>query len=42
MMHIEHGSFKPLTMSVPGGMSREFQKLYVRLSEMISEKPDAN
>ena len=39
MIHIEHDSFTPLIMSVPGGMSR---KLYTRLSEMISEKPDPN
>ena len=41
-MQIEHGSFTPLVISATGGMDRECQKFYVRLSEMVSEKRDVN
>ena len=42
IMQIEHGSFTPVAMSATGGMSRECQRFYFHLSEMISEKHDIN
>ena len=41
-MQIEHFSSTSLVMSATGGMGRECQKFYVRLSEMISQKRDVN
>ena len=38
MTQVEHGTFKPLAMSATGKIGRESSKLYLRLSELISEK----
>ena len=42
IMQIEHGCLTPLVIPATGGMGRECQKFYVRLSEMISEERDVN
>ena len=41
-MQVEHGTFTPLVMSATGGMGRECQKFYTRLSESIAEKRGQN
>ena len=38
ILEIEHGSLTPLVFSAMGGMGRECQKFYSRLSQMIAEK----
>ena len=38
ILQIEHGTFTPLIFTCFGGMSRECQKFYSRLSEIISDK----
>ena len=40
-MQIEHGSFTPVVMSATGGMSKECQRFYFHLLEMISENVTA-
>ena len=40
ILNIEHGSFTPLVFSIQGGMSRECQVFYKRLSQLIAEKRD--
>ena len=38
VLQVENGTFTPLVFSSNGGMARECQQFYKRLSEMISEK----
>ena len=38
VLQVENGSFTPLVFSANGGMARECQLFYKRLSEMIAEK----
>ena len=40
-MQIEHGSFTPLVFSATGGMGRECEKFYNRLSSIIAEKRES-
>ena len=37
---MEHGTFTPLIFTCFGGMSRECQRYYNRIAELISEKKD--
>ena len=41
-MQVEHGSLTHLVMSALGGVDREYQKFYARLSELVSKKCDMN
>ena len=38
ILQVEHGSFTPLVFTCFGGMSKECQKFYQRLSELLAEK----
>ena len=42
ILQVEHGTFTPLVMSATGGMGRECQKFYTRLSESVAEKRGQN
>ena len=38
ILETDHGSFTPLVFACTGGMSRECERFYSRLGELISEK----
>ena len=40
VVNVEHGTFTPLIFTCFGGMSRECQRYYNRIAELISEKKD--
>ena len=37
-LQVDHGTFMPLIFSIYGSMGREYQKIYSRLSDLLSEK----
>ena len=39
-MQVEQRTFSPLVFSIYGGMGRECQNFYSRLSELLAEKRD--
>ena len=38
IMQVQQGTFSPLVFSIYGGMGRECQTFYLRLSELLAEK----
>ena len=39
-MQVQQGTFSPLVFLIYGGMGRECQTFYLRLSELLAEKRD--
>ena len=37
-LQVDHGTFTPLVFSIYGNMGKEYQKIYSRLSDLLSEK----
>ena len=38
LLQVDHGTFTPLVLSINGGMGRECNMLYSRLSQLLSDK----